>query len=57
MHELAARLEQLARAQHEARVAAPQDDPDYAGAFDQLFAAVALLNPMYAAAEIQKLVG
>lgn len=47
--------EQLGRAQEATRGVAFGDDPDYAAAFDQLFTAVALLNPMYVAAEIANL--
>jgi hypothetical protein len=53
---LASRLERLGKAQGVARDTADGEDPNYGAAFDQLFAAVALLNPMNAAAEIQKLV-
>jgi hypothetical protein len=49
-------LEQLAQAQQAARAVVLSDDPDYAVAFEQLFAAVALLNPLHATAEIQKFV-
>lgn len=51
--ELAARLEDLGRAQDEVRSAVGDDEPDYAVAFEQLFAAVARLNPLRAAAVIR----
>lgn len=51
---LASRLEQLAEAQEAARAEALSDDPDYAAAFELIFAAVALLSPLYAAAEIRR---
>ena len=44
--ELAARLEDLARAQEEARSAVGDDEASYAAAFEQLFVAVARLNPL-----------
>ncbi len=53
--ELARKLEHLARAQEAARTIALDEDPDYGAAFEQLFVAVALLNPLNATAEIQKL--
>lgn len=53
--ELASSLERLKKAQEAARALVLGDDPDYATAFGQLFVAVALLNPAYAAGEIQKL--
>lgn len=56
LSELVSRLEQLAQAQQAARAVVLSDDPDYAAAFEQLFAAVALLNPLHAAEEIQKFV-
>ena len=56
LYELANRPEQLGKAQEAARALVLGDDPDYATAFGQLFVTVALLNPAYAAAEIQKLV-
>ncbi len=56
LDELANRLERLGKAQEAARALVLGDDPDYATAFGQLFVTVALLNPAYAAAEIQKLV-
>jgi hypothetical protein len=51
--ELAARLEDLARAQDEARSAVGDDEPNYAVAFEQLFAAVARLNPRRGAGVIR----
>jgi hypothetical protein len=53
--ELAARLEDLARAQEEARGAAGDDEPNYAVAFERLFVAVARLNPLNAAGTIRTL--
>ncbi len=53
LKELVARLEDLARAQEEARSAVGDDEPDYAAAFEQLFAAVARLNPRRAAGVIR----
>ena len=51
--DLAARLEDLARAQEEARGTVGDDEADYAAAFEQLFAAVARLNPLRVAAVIR----
>lgn len=56
LSKMVSRLEQLARAQQAARAVVLSDNPDYAVAFEQIFAAVALLNPLYAAADIRKLV-
>ena len=53
--ELVSRLEQLAKAQEVVRALALGDDPDYAVAFERLFAAVALLNPLHAAGELAQL--
>jgi hypothetical protein len=53
--ELAARLENLARAQDEARETLGDDEANYAVAFKQLFAAVARLNPLYAAGVLRML--
>ncbi len=55
LRELAARLEDLARAQEEARGTVGDDEADYAAAFEQLFAAVARLNPLRGAAVIRTL--
>lgn len=51
--ESATRVEALGHAQAEARTAI--GDGDYARALDRLFAAIARLNPLQAAAEIRKL--
>lgn len=53
--ELAARLEDLAQAQQEARRDVILYEPNYAVAFDRLFAAVAGLNPLYAAGMLHAL--
>lgn len=55
LSELTNRLLQLAQAQEAARAAVGGDEPDYARAFGQLFAAVALLNPLHAAGELVQL--
>lgn len=53
--EVAASLDALARAQDEARSTIGGDEPNYAVAFEQLFVAVARLNPLYAALAIRSL--
>jgi hypothetical protein len=53
--EVAESLDALARAQDEARSAIGGDEPNYAIAFEQLFVAVARLNPLYAALAIRRL--
>jgi hypothetical protein len=53
LRELAARLEDLARAQDEARGAVGDDEASHAAAFEQLFAAVARLNPRRGAGVIR----
>ncbi len=53
LRELAARLEDLARAQQAARSAVADDEANYAVAFEQLFVAVARLNPLNGAAVIR----
>lgn len=53
--ELAARLEDLARAQEEARGAVSDGEPNCAAAFERLFAAVTRLNPLYATSAIRTL--
>ncbi len=53
--DLAARLENLARAQDEARDALADGELDDAAAYGQLFAAVARLNPRYAAGVLRTL--
>ncbi len=53
LRELAARLEDLARAQDEARSAVGDDEASYAAAFEQLFVAVARLNPLRGAGVIR----
>jgi two-component sensor histidine kinase len=55
LREFAARLEDLARAQDEARSAVGDDEASYAVAFEQLFVAVARLNPLHGAALIRPL--
>lgn len=55
LRDLAARLEDLARAQEEARGTVGDDEADYAAAFEQLFTAVARLNPLRVAAVIRTL--
>lgn len=55
LRELAARLEDLARAQDEARGAVGDAEPKDAVACGRLFAAVARLNPLHAAALIRTL--
>ena len=47
--ELATRLEDLARAQDDARGAINASEPNYAPALERLFLAVARLNPLHAA--------
>jgi len=54
--DLAARLEGLALAQDEARDALGDGEPDDAVAYGRLFAAVARLNPLYAAGVLRTLV-
>lgn len=51
--ELAARLEDLGRAQEAARSAVGDGEANYAVAFEQLFAAVARLNPLRGAGVIR----
>jgi len=53
LDELASKLEDLARAQDEARSRAGDDEPDYVAAFGRLFTAVARLNPLHAATEVR----
>ena len=55
LREFAARLEDLARAQDEARSAVGDDEANYTVAFEQLFVAVARLNPLHGAALIRPL--
>jgi hypothetical protein len=54
LSELADRLLQLSQAQETARATVGADEPDHARAFERLFAAVALLNPLHAAERIRK---
>ncbi len=52
---VAARLDDLARAQEDARGAANASEANYAVAFERLFVAVARLNPLHAASLIRAL--
>lgn len=53
LRELAARLEDLARIQEEDRSAVGDDEANYGIALEQLFAAVAHLNPLRGAGVIR----
>ena len=53
--ELAAGLDELARAQEDARGAVSVSEPNYAAAFERLFVAVARLNTLHAADAIRTL--
>lgn len=55
LRELASKLEELGKAQEAARHAAFGDEPEAAVAYQQLFIAVALLNPLQAAAKIHNM--
>ncbi len=57
LQEAATRLENLARTVDEVRRSLAEDAVHPAGAFDQLFSAVALLNPQHAADTIRKVAG
>lgn len=57
LQEAATRLENLAHTYEEVRRSVAEDAAHSASAFDQLFTAVALLNPRHAADTIRKVTG